>query len=141
MGWLRGLFTTTDSAGKALDAAIKSGDKLFYTDEEKADFSLKVKGWYLNLLDSIKPFNVAMRLLAVGVFSAWALHLFISTGLYVVAIIYCDPLADMCLIAQAAEKVDLQMTSHINDNFATIIMFYFGAAGLNSAIVAARGTK
>lgn len=134
MSWLRGLFATTDTASKAVDAVIKSGDKLFYTEEEKADFSLKVKDWYLNLLDSMKPFNVAMRLLAVGVFAAWALHLFASTALYMVAILVCDPSADICLIAEAAEKVDAQLSEHINDRFAVIIMFYFGAAGVNSAV-------
>ena len=136
MSWFKSLFFSTDAAGKALDAAIKSGDAVFYTEEEKADFSLKVKAWYLDLLASMKPFNVAMRLLAIGVGSMWALHLLASTSLYMFAVMLCE--ADTCFIADAATSVDSQMTKHINDNFQTIIMFYFGAAGVNSAIMAAK---
>ena len=139
MGWLSGLFVTTESAGKALDAGISAVDKIWYTEEERADTSLKVKAWYLDLLASMKPFNVAMRLLAVGVFAMWSLYLIASTIMDVAAIFYCDQEALRCSLSLAADSIDNRMSSYINENFGIIIMFYFGAAGVNSAIVAAKG--
>jgi hypothetical protein len=138
MGWLSNLFVSQKSADTALGAAISAGDKIFYTEEEKADFNLKVKSWYLDLLASMKPFNVAMRILAVGVFAMWAIHLLASTVVYIFAFFYCDPSAAICSMSAMGQAIEGQMDKHINDNFGTIIMFYFGAAGLNSAIAAVK---
>jgi hypothetical protein len=138
MGWLSSLFVTTENASKALDAGISAVDKVWYTEEERADTSLKVKAWYLDLLASMKPFNVAMRLLAVGVFAMWALHLFISTSIYIIAFFICDPTAVDCVMVSMAQSIENQMDKHINSHFTVIIMFYFGAAGINSFIAAAK---
>ena len=134
MSFLSSLFLNKDNVSSVVKAGISAGDKLFYTSEEKADDNLKLKEWYLNLLDSMKPFNIAMRLLAVGVFSMWALHLMASSLAYMLAFYVCDPAALTCAMTTAAEAINNQMTTHINPHFETIIYFYFGVAGLNSAI-------
>ena len=139
MGWLSTLFVNPSTVSKVVDAGISAGDKIWYTDEEKADTDLKVKAWYLDLLASMKPFNVAMRLLAIGVFAMWGLHLIASTMMYMTAFFYCAPDAASCSLSIAAQAIEGQMDKHINSHFGIIIMFYFGAAGVNSAIAAAKG--
>ena len=139
MGFLKSLFVSDKTVGKLVDAGINAGDKLFYTDEEKAEHRLKVSAWYLDLLASMKPFNVAMRLLAVGVFIAWLIHLVASTALYIVSPFVCS--GDVCAALKAAELLEMQLGRHINDHFSTIIMFYFGAAGINSIVSTAKGSK
>lgn len=141
MGWLKSLFVSDKNLGKIVDAGISAGDKLFYTDEEKEEGRQKIREWYLNLLDSMKAYNVAMRLLAVGVFSAWGLHLIASTGAYIAAFFLCSPEAEFCQMALLASKLENQMEVHINAHFSTIIMFYFGAAGINSIVATAKGSK
>lgn len=139
MGWFSNLFVNSDTVSKVVDAGISAGDKIWYTEEEKAEGRQKVREWYLDLLASMKPFNVAMRTLAMGVGAVWALHVLLSTSMYIAAFFLCDITVDSCSISLAAESVDSQMSKHINSHFSIIIMFYFGAAGVNSAISAAKG--
>jgi len=138
MSWLSTLFLTSKTADKVVDAAISTGDKIWYTEEEKAENRQKISEWYLNLLESMKGFNVAMRLLAVGVFAMWALHLVISTSVYIVAFFLCDPASADCVMVSMAQSIENQMDKHINSHFTVIIMFYFGAAGINSFIATAK---
>ena len=139
--WIKSMFVSKESVGKIVDAGISAGDKLFYTAEEKADHNLKVREWYISLLNSMKPFNVAMRLLALGVFAMWAFHLIVATGFYIAAFFICDPAAATCTLDTTAQAIELQMKTHIDDHFSVIIMFYFGAAGLNSIVATAKGGK
>ena len=146
MSWLKGLFVSEKNVGKTLDIVKSAGDKLWYTDEEKADGMHKIRDWYIDLLGSMKPFNVAMRLITIGVGSVWLVHLMLSSWLYVMAAIWCVPvivdgvaIVGACGLEQGAIAIDNQMTKHINDHFGLIVMFYFGAAGINSAIMAAKG--
>jgi len=134
MSFLSSLFLNKENVSSVVKAGISAGDKLFYTSEEKADDNLKLKEWYINLLESMKPFNVAMRLLAVGVFAMWALHLMASSLAYMLAFYVCDPLILTCAMTTAGDAIHGQMSTHINPHFEKIIYFYFGVAGLNSAI-------
>lgn len=140
MSWLKSLFVSEKTIGKTVDAAISAGDKLFYTSEEKADDKAELRKWYIDLLASMKPFNVAMRLLALGVFAMWSIHLIASTGLYVAAFFACSQ-DGYCAAAELGRLLEVQMGSHINGHFSTIIMFYFGAAGVNSIVSTAKGSK
>ena len=45
-------------AEKIIDAGIKAGDALFYTDQEKSE-------WHLRLLKAYEPFKIAQRWLAI----------------------------------------------------------------------------
>lgn len=141
MKWLSRLFGSTSMLEKTTDAVISAGDKLFYTDEEKAEAAQEMRGWYLKFIDSMQPYNLAMRILAFGVFFVWALHLLLSTGMYVVAFIVCEPAAEACAPALAAKAINAQLTEHINDPFGMVMIFYFGAAGVNGAIRTYLGNK
>ena len=72
LGWLLG---NREAAAKTVDAVISTGDKLFYTDEEKADFSERQRQWYLDYLKATQPAAVARRLIALVVCGVWALML------------------------------------------------------------------
>ena len=139
MSWFSKIFPSEKSVDKLVDASISGVDKLFYTDEEKADAKQKVLAWYLDLLAALKPFNVAMRILAIGVFSMWALHIIAATGMYMLAFMLCDVGAEACKAADLAIQLELQMGQHINPHFDKIIMFYFGAAALVSGVTAYKG--
>lgn len=52
------IFSKLFGSNKVIDAAIKTGDALFYTDEEKSE-------WKLKMLKAYEPFKIAQRYLAV----------------------------------------------------------------------------
>ena len=141
MGWFSNLFLTSDSANKVVDGVVNAGDKLFYTEEEKEEGRQKMREWYINLVDALKPHNMAMRLLAMGVSAVWSVHLISSTALYILGVFICDIEAEVCLSASAADAIVSQMSEHINTPFLLVIGFYFGATGVNSAIATAIGKK
>ena len=141
MSWLKSLFVSEKNLGKLVDAGISAGDKLWYTEEEKADHLQKVRVWYLDLLSAMKPFNVAMRILAIGVFLMWGFHVCASTIAYIAAFFMCDAASEVCKMADLGVQLEVQMDKHINPHFGDIIMFYFGAAATVSAMTAYKGGK
>lgn len=141
MSWWKSLFVSEKNLGKLVDAGVNAGDKLFYTEEEKADARAKMRDWYIDLLSAMKPFNVAMRILAIGVFGLWAFHVVAATAIYVLAFFSCEASQEVCQMSSLASSLELQMDKHINPHFTLIIMFYFGAAGVNSAIASFKGKK
>jgi hypothetical protein len=134
MSWWNHIFPSSKSAEKMIDAATKGVDAVWYTEEEKAATREKMRDWYLKLLDSMQAYNVAMRALAFIVGGIWAIHLLIATSLYVLAAFICPAEAESCRSALAARSIDEQLQRHINEPFFLVMMFYFGAAGINGAI-------
>ncbi len=65
MGIWKSLFNSADTIKKATDAVISVGDKLVYTDEEKADMKLKIMNFMPKLLESYSAFKIAQRILAI----------------------------------------------------------------------------
>jgi hypothetical protein len=65
IGWWSALFNGNSTAEKATDAIISTGDKLFYTDEEKADDRRKQREFFPTLLKAYTPFKIAQRVLAI----------------------------------------------------------------------------
>jgi len=65
MGIWSSLFNSSDTLSKATDAVINTGDKLFYTDEEKAEDRQKQREFFPTLLKAYEPFKIAQRILAV----------------------------------------------------------------------------
>ncbi len=59
------LFSSGDTIEKVTDAVISTGDKLFFTDEEKADMSLKVRTQFITLLKGYEPFKISQRILVI----------------------------------------------------------------------------
>ena len=129
MNWFSRLFVTEKSVDKLVDAAISTGDKIWYTDEEKEEGRQKVRDWYISLLGAMKPHNLAMRAIALVVAFAWVSHLLLSTIFYIVAFFWCGPEAEVCSPASVAAILDSQIEKHINEYWGVVIMFYFGAIG------------
>ena len=101
MGWLKSLF----SMPSVIDAAIRTGDALVYTDEERKQFvleSAKVLG----------PQTLARRYLALSVAGLWVVFSLILAGLI---------LADM---TQVAAFSDLYLRVCVL--FGGVMTFYFG---------------
>lgn len=53
-----GIFAKLFGSDKIIDAGIKAGDAIFFTDQEKAD-------WKIRLLKAYEPFKIAQRWLAI----------------------------------------------------------------------------
>ena len=65
MGWWSTLFNSSDTISKTTDAVISAGDKIWYTDEEKADMKLKLTEHFPTILKAYEPFKIAQRILAI----------------------------------------------------------------------------
>lgn len=59
------LISPNKTVGKITDAVISTGDKLVFTDEEKADMKMKMREFFPTLLKAYHPFKLAQRILAV----------------------------------------------------------------------------
>ena len=134
MSWWSKIFPSTKSAEQLVDAAVRTGDAIWYTDEEKAQAQAQIREWYIRLLGAMQPFNVAMRSLAFIVGGVWLVHLLVSSLLFVAAVFICAPDAEACRAAMAATAIDSQLAMHINDPFKLVMGFYFGSALANGAI-------
>lgn len=58
------LFSAKDTVEDITGAVINTGDKLFYTDEEKMDDRKEMRKHFTELLKAYEPFRVAQRVLA-----------------------------------------------------------------------------
>ena len=66
------IFGTADHTKTVLDASVAGIDKLFYTDEEKAENAGRFADWYLRYLAATQPQNLARRLIALVVVLLWS---------------------------------------------------------------------
>ncbi len=58
---------------KVIDGAMKAGDALFFTKEEKSVASQKKLDWMLDYMKATAPQNVARRVIAFVIVGLWAL--------------------------------------------------------------------
>lgn len=142
MGWWNSLFSVADTATKVTDAVINTGDKLFYTEEEKAEDRKKMREFFPTLLNAYAPFKISQRILAI-----WFSFLFgvsFIVGLFVTCFnIYLaynfKPLFnEKKEIINSVEKVDLQplfsivATFNIDMIMLAIVSFYFAGGAIES---------
>lgn len=64
MGWFGKLFSS-DTVDKAVDGVYNGVDKMFYTDEEKAEARQKVFETKIEMLKHFEPFKLAQRYIAI----------------------------------------------------------------------------
>lgn len=74
MSFLSKIFATPASIEKGLDAAIKTGDKLWYTDEEKAEGRQKLTELFIKAQEATQSQNVARRYLATMTAAVWVVN-------------------------------------------------------------------
>ncbi len=63
-GFISNIFTP-DTVNKTVDGIYNGVDKLFYTDEEKAEATQKQIDTKLKLLPLFEPFKIAQRIIAI----------------------------------------------------------------------------
>jgi hypothetical protein len=87
--WVGKIFGSDKAVEKGLSMIESAGDKLWYTDEEKADDRAKkgeqVRAFMVNWMESTKGQNVARRALAVGITFVWLSMYVIGTLMGVIA--------------------------------------------------------
>lgn len=101
MSWLKSLF----SMPKVIDAAIKSGDALVFTDEER-------KAWVIESAKVLGPQTLARRYLALMVAGLWVLFSVVLAALILLS------------LPQAAQFSDLYL--RVSVLFGGVMTFYFG---------------
>ena len=78
MNPLKFLLGATGAADKVLDAGLKAGDKLFNTDEEKADYKKEMQSQFLEQLkvegNSQQASSITRRVLAFMLCGMWVLY-------------------------------------------------------------------
>jgi len=76
-----GLFsfiTGSKVAEKVIDGAMRAGDALFFTDEEKSKASQKKLDWTLEYMKATAPQNVSRRVIAFVIVGLWALLVLVA---------------------------------------------------------------
>lgn len=86
MGWLSFLKSAPNAAEKTIDTIREAGDKLFYTDEEKADSDKELfKLWadsFEKLRDENSARSITRRYIACMVVGFWLLLTAVCVGSY-----------------------------------------------------------
>ncbi|MGH1372971.1 MAG: hypothetical protein ACRBBW_13105 [Cellvibrionaceae bacterium] len=139
MNIFKRIFAGPETVQTMVKAGIDSGDALFYTSEEKARDKQDVLDWYIKLLDSMAPYNLAMRVLAFVVASVWAVLVMLSGSFYVAGAFVCDVTAqadfiESCRPMLAGNSLSTLLRESVTPYFGLVMTFYFGAAGVNGAI-------
>jgi len=88
MGIWSTLFSSSDTISKTTDAVISGVDKMFYTDEEKADFKMKYTEFFPTLLKSYEPFKIAQRILAIWFSFLFGVSFLVGLGIETYNIYY-----------------------------------------------------
>ena len=138
MGWIDGLFSFPSTAEKVTDAVISTGDKLFFTDEEKAEYRKEQREFFPTLLKAYQPFKLAQRVLAlwfaflygiaflVGMlmvmFNAYVKYEALKAGVDIESIILLDLTPLYALVGAFS----------VGTIMAVIVGFYFGGGVIDS---------
>ena len=80
--WAR-LFSAPAVVEKSVDAAIAAGDKLVYTDEERAEMTSQRLEWILRFHEASSGSRIARRLLAVMFAAVFLFLILLTAGLLV----------------------------------------------------------
>lgn len=132
------LFNSGDTLGKATDAVINTGDKLFYTDEEKAEDRIKQREFFPTLLKAYAPFKIAQRVLAIWFSGLFGLSFIVGL---VVSIFNMVTTYNQALLGKQNEEIiiislnplfTLVNTFSLGIIMLTIVGFYFAGGAINS---------
>ena len=67
-----------ETATKVIDAVVKTGDALVFTEEEKSVANQKTLDWVLQYMNATNAQNVARRMIALLVVGSWVFVLFLA---------------------------------------------------------------
>jgi hypothetical protein len=147
------IFGSDKSVEKGLSMIESAGDKLWYTDEEKADDRAKkgeqIRAFMVNWMESTKGQNVARRTLAVAITFVW-LSMYIVSTLMGVAAPWLDSTIQVndlgAVIEGAMSTYEKTMASSValdakadrmSGAVMLILAFYFAAPHMDKIVVGA----
>ena len=111
------LFSSADTVSKTVDAVIRSGDAMFFTEEEKSVAAQKRLDWLLKFHEKSSGSNLARRLLAVMMVGVFLALVLVTAGMIYFEHPQIDP-----------------MKAFISDTLvqpvSVITVFYFGVAAI-----------
>lgn len=135
MGIWSTLFSSGDTINKATDAVISAGDKIWYTEEEKAEMKMEYGKFLPTLLKAYEPFKIAQRILAISftllfslafltglsvvIFNIVAKYKALRNGVELDKIVLLDlqPLLDLCLAFELPIIMGLILTWYFGGGF------------------------
>ena len=127
MAWYSFLTTTPKVADAAIDTLkdIRSGiDKVFFTQEEKADAMKIAFDQYLELMKTTNQENsaksITRRILAILIMGSYLLQAFMAIGLYKIDI-------EWCMFILKVMKAEATMVT-------SVTIFYFGYYGIKQIL-------
>lgn len=131
MGWFGKIFGSDKTIEKTLDAAYSGLDKVWHTEEEKADH-------FKSLLKLYEPFKLAQRLLALIVTCSYCGIWVVCALLFSVSAFF-DPCLDICKANQLM-SISQELASFNNQILGTptaiILAFYFGGGAVEGFVKA-----
>ena len=117
MGIFSSIFSAPETISKTVDAVIKSGDALIFTDEEQSIANQKKLDWLLAFHEKSSGSNLARRLLAVMTVGTFLMLVVVTFGM-------------MAAGLDNTEQVKQFVIESLVDPVMTIIAFYFGVAAI-----------
>lgn len=132
------IFSAGNTLEKTTDAIIATGDKLVFTDEEKADFNFKLRELHIRTLEAYHPFKITQRFLAIWYSFLFGIAFLVGMG---VAVFNMIAIYKQTLSGVAKEKivtVPLDPLLNVVGAFGlggivlAIVIFYFGGGSIES---------
>lgn len=118
MGVFSSLFASEKNVESLVDGAKSGIDKLFYTEEEKADAGRLAFEMQLRYMEATAPYKIARRYIALIVCGIWAWCVLVGSCMYIWAIF------DAPVMGLITPYVDF-IFKLVVPSFLTIIYFYF----------------
>lgn len=84
------IFGSSKNTETIVNGAVSGLDKLFYTDEEKAEGMEKTREWFLRYLEASQPQNLARRFIAMAVVGLWAFLVLLAVAAWQWSVDYAD---------------------------------------------------
>jgi len=109
VGWL---FGGSNASNKTIDTIASGVDKIFYTDEEKADGRQEAFKLWIEYQKATQPQNVSRRIIAIGVTSVWVISVL-------------TVLISLGISSEYAKEVYNLLLTVITPVFAGVTGFYF----------------
>lgn len=134
-GFFGRMFGTDKAIEKSIDLVGNGLDKLWYTDEEKAQDVAKeraaARGILIEWVDKSQGQNIARRFLALVITSTWLFMYLAEAGLHVSAIWLSGENAQM--LTQSAQLIGAR-AMEMNGAMMLILGFYFAAPHLGRIV-------
>ncbi|WP_444885989.1 hypothetical protein [Microbulbifer sp. PSTR4-B] len=126
--WKR-LWDNADTIQQGVDAVIRTGDALVYTEEEKADFKARVLDWLLKWQQATAGQNLARRLLALSITFVWLLE-----SLVALALVICSAFKPESKAIADAATVAFEAARAMGLPVGVILTFYFAPNKIGEAV-------